>query len=261
VSRRDDNRAALRKITGRGVSAWDAFLRQNSRLPGPRANLELLHAAVDEGDDARFRHWREIDRGDEDAPDEFVVCCGVTGLGQLAASAFDRSKRLPPGPVHELKRWANDPRWRVREAVAMGLQRIGDASPHALCDVAEKWVDGTAYQRRAAVAGVCEPRFCVRAAGVSARIAAVLDRATSAYAGERDRRADGPVALRKALSYGWSVALAGDPRDVVPVFDRWARYAVDDADVRRMVRENLTKSRIAAVIPGEIARWSDLLSS
>jgi hypothetical protein len=255
---RDNNRAALRRIPGRGVSAWDAYLRQNSRLPGPRSNLELLDAAVDEGDDARFRHWRGTDRGTEDNGDEFLVCCGVVGLGRIVADTLARSRTVPPGPLHELKKWANDPRWRVREAVAMALQRVGDASRLALLEVAEKWVEGTAFERRAAVAGVCETRFCRREAAVSARIVAVLDRATAAFVSERHRRAPGAVALRKALSYGWSVALAGDPREAAPHFERWVR--TDDPDVGRIVRENLAKHRIASVLPDEIARWNDLRS-
>jgi hypothetical protein len=259
VTARDDFRQALRALPGRGVGAWDTYLRHNSRLPGPRANLELLDAAVDEGDERRFRHWRDLDRGREDAPDELVVMCGVVGLGRIGADTFTRSRRLPPGVVVELRRYANDERWRVREAVAMALQRIGDASEHVLLDVAEKLAGGSAYERRAAVAGVCEPRFCRSEAGVSPRIAALLDTVTESFTAERDRRADGAVALRKALSYGWSVALAADPRVAVPHFDPWVARSASDPDVRRIVRENLGKARLHRTIPRAVERWQRAL--
>lgn len=40
----------------RALPAWDAYLLANSALPGPRANLELLQAVADEGDEPYFRH-------------------------------------------------------------------------------------------------------------------------------------------------------------------------------------------------------------
>ncbi len=41
----------------RSLADWDPYLLAHSGLPGPRGNLELAEAAVDEGDEARFRHW------------------------------------------------------------------------------------------------------------------------------------------------------------------------------------------------------------
>ncbi len=41
----DAYRAELRRIAD-----WEAFLRAESRLPGPRSNLELAQAVAEEGD-------------------------------------------------------------------------------------------------------------------------------------------------------------------------------------------------------------------
>jgi hypothetical protein len=88
--------------TGRALgSDWESFLRAQSRLPGPRANLELAQAAALEGDADRLAALRG-------SPDEFLTTCGVIGLGRVVG-------------VDELRPWAADPRWRVPEAVAMAL--------------------------------------------------------------------------------------------------------------------------------------------
>ncbi len=48
------------------------FLREHSKLPGPRANLELLQAAADIGNERTFRRWIEAGSG-KDPTDEFVA--------------------------------------------------------------------------------------------------------------------------------------------------------------------------------------------
>ncbi|MGB4777623.1 MAG: HEAT repeat domain-containing protein, partial [Microbacterium sp.] len=99
--------------------AWPEYLTEHSGLPGPRANLELMQAVADVGD-----------QGDFDAlisgGDEYLVCCGVVGLGALLAAAADEQL------VTRLRTHASDERWRVREAVAMALQRLSDADPARL---------------------------------------------------------------------------------------------------------------------------------
>jgi len=51
-----------------------AFLTEHPALPGPRANLELAHAAADEGDHSWFDEL--IASGDE-----YLTMCGVVGMG------------------------------------------------------------------------------------------------------------------------------------------------------------------------------------
>jgi hypothetical protein len=61
------------------------------------------------------------------------------------------------------------------------------------------------------------------------------------------RRADGDVrALRKALGYCWSVAVAADPVAGLPHFTAYA--TVEDRDVAWIVRENSRKARLAGVL-------------
>src|SRR5213082_4263405 len=102
----DEYRAALRKLED-----WEPYLKKHSGLPGPRANLELVAAVVEEGDADRL--WRL-----SASRDEFLALCGTAGLGRIAL--------LEPETVMTwLRELASDPRWRVREGVAMALQRLG----------------------------------------------------------------------------------------------------------------------------------------
>ncbi len=144
----DDYRRALRD-----AADWASYLREHSGLPGPRANLELVQAVADEGDAARLDALIDTD-------DEYLVMCGVVGLGRLLAEGAE--------VVPRLRRHAMDSRWRVREAVAMALQRLGDADLPRLVDLASDWAnDDHPLVQRAAVAGICEPRLLKDTAGAS----------------------------------------------------------------------------------------------
>jgi len=52
---------------------------------------------------------------------------------------------------------ANDPRWRVREGVAMALQRWGSENFDALAVKMTEWASGSLLERRTAGAALCEP--------------------------------------------------------------------------------------------------------
>jgi hypothetical protein len=202
----------------RGLTDWEPYLRRHSGLPGPRANLELLQAAVDEGDEQRFRALAASE-------DEFVCMCGVAGL---AATGED------------VRAFAADPRWRVREAVVLGLQR---RDWETLAAEMERWAEGSAYEQRAAVAALCEPPL-LRVPGRAERVLGVLEDVTARY----ERRADPGDVLRKALGYGWSVAVAAAPAAGLPRFERLRSSA--DPDVRWIVNENLRKARLARLVAG-----------
>ncbi len=215
----------------------DAYLIERSGLPGPRGNLELLDAAADVADAAEIRRWAAIgpDEAGTNEPRGFLAMCGVAGLGRLAVEG-DRAA------VGELRVHANDPRWRVREAVAIALQRIGDADLDELSRIAEAWSDGTAYERRAAAAAVAEPRL-LRDPEAAARAVSLFDRITASFVADPgDRRSDELRTLRKALGYGWSVVIVADPSHGKRAFERW--LGSDDNDVRWICRENLKKARL-----------------
>ena len=223
----------------------EAYLRAHSNLPGPRGNLELLEAASAAASPTELRRWADLDPSvaPTDTPGEFVAAVGVVGLGRLVA-AGDRTL-LP-----RLRDASRDPRWRVREAVAIGLQAWGDLDRPALLAEMERWAGGSPLEGRAAMAALCEPRL-LREPDTIARTLAVLDRLTMAVRSAQDRRHPDVRVLRQALGYGWSVAVAADPDLGLPAFERW--LGDPDADVRWIVRSNLAKARLARAAPAWLA--------
>jgi len=138
---------------------------------------------------------------------------------------------------------AEDRRWRVREAVAIALQRWGMSDTAALLDAMSTWLASspTRLVQRAVVAALCEPALLGHPVTV-ARVLTDLDAITATLVAAPDRSSEDFRVLRKTLGYGWSVAVAADPGPGWRVFTRWTDAA--DPDVAWVVRENLGKRRM-----------------
>jgi hypothetical protein len=247
----------------RQLDDWDDYLRQEARLPGPRANLELLEAAIAAGDRARFEHLLALDNAlpsgaPANTPDEFLTVCAVAGLGKLVAEG-DRSW-LP-----ELRHRAADVRWRVREAVAIGLQHWGDHDMPALTQEMQAWSSGSWLEQRAVVAALAEPRLLRPSAGEdpTAAVFPIFNAITEAMAaaGALARRDPGYQVLRQALGYAWSVLVAANPAAGRPILERWLRQAesAQDKDLLWIARQNLKKNRLITLDPGWTSSWATRL--
>jgi hypothetical protein len=205
--------------------------------------LALVFAFAEEAKPAMIRRCAASD-------DEYLAACGAVGLGRLLADGDVAAE-------HELRRLADDQRWRVREGVAMGLQRLGDADGAALRRIVGAWAaTGSLLTRRAAIAAVCEPRLLVDED--TARTALdVLDQVTEALVAVpvvSRRGNDSFRVLRQALGYCWSVAIAARPDDGFARVERWV--TVPDRDVGWVIRENLKKKRLHAADPRRAERLS-----
>jgi hypothetical protein len=233
----DEHRAKLARLTD-----WEPYLLAESGLPGPRGNLELAAAFAAEASASQIRRYAAL--SPEQAPGgtarEFLAVCGVLGLGRFLVAGEEKAARL-------LRARAADPRWRVREAVAMALQTLGDADIPRLMSMAAEWRSGTFFEQRAVVAGLCEPRL-LRATTPARATIKILDQITAGLAKAADRREEGFKVLRQALGYGWSVAVVALPEEGKKKFERWFRE--DDPDVRWVLGENLKKARLARLDPG-----------
>jgi HEAT repeat protein len=238
----DAYREALRTLDD-----WDAFLLQESRLPGPRANLELAQAVAEEGDEELFRRLLSFDGEGAltNSPLVFLICCGILGLGKLLAEG--NREVLPT-----LRRYASDPRWRLREAVAMALQRLGEVDMDALLREMERWSKGNLLEQRAAAAALCELKLLREASRVE-RVLQTLDAITTSLQQVENRRSDEFKALRKGLGYCWSVAVAALPEVGTPMMEQWC--ASKDKDVLWVMKENLKKKRLTNMDAEWVARW------
>jgi len=138
ASRVQHYRAELKKRRGE----WEPYLKANSGLPGPRANLDLVTAS---------------------ARRPTPTSCGAcprraTNSWRFAARQTRATAKTEPDTVLPwLKELAEGPRWRVREGVAIALQQLGHASMPQLIAEMERWSKGGPLVQRAAAAGLCEP--------------------------------------------------------------------------------------------------------
>jgi HEAT repeats len=225
ATRTDEYRAALRKLKD-----WEPYLKKHSGLPGPRANLELVAAVVEEADADRL--WRL-----SASTDEFLATAGTAGLGRIALME-------PETVMAWLRELASDSRWRVREGVAMALQRLGKESMPKLLAEMRAWAHDDAFVQRAAVAGLCEPAL-LKANEDAVEVLAILDHVTRSLAATKDRRNEGFRVLRQALGYGWSVAAAAAPQNAKPYLEKWLDSA--DKDVAWVMKSNLGKARMSGL--------------
>jgi hypothetical protein len=254
------------------------YLLTNSGLPGPRGNLELAHALADllarkppgPAVQAGLTAWRaltaeEAPTGD---PREYLCFCGtlawsadwVRGPGGGQGGGRGRTQI-----TRALRQAAGDQRWRRREAVAMALQRIGEADQAALLALLASWLEGGSFlELRAVVAALAHPpllsdaAFARQALTLADRImerVAAPARRKSGLAPAARREEDFRV-LRQGLGYALSVLAAAEPERGFALLERWA--ASRDPDVAWILRENLKKKRLAAHA-GRVARLSAAL--
>jgi hypothetical protein len=230
MSRITDYRSTLNTLDD-----WIPYLLEESRLPGPRGNLELAYAVTQAGNQEQFDEFIRAAAGaKENTPQVFLVFCGVMGLGKLAAQGKQ-------GMFARLRAYASDARWRVREAVATGLQLAGDADMSALVKEMKHWSKGTWYEKRAAAAALAEPRLLKEPRHVR-QVLQIFDRITASMEARGDSKDEGYKVLRQGMAYCWSVAVAALPGAGKPAMEKW--LASENADIRRVMKENLKKNRL-----------------
>jgi len=250
----DENRAVL-----------EEYLMKQSGLPSPRANLELaqafgrvteeVYSDASETLDSMIDEW--VDLSESEAPTgnprEFLVFCGVIGLGAVAALQRQQLGNI----LIRLREKSNDGRWRVREAVCFALQRLlyryGAPFSHYL----EQWAQtGTPYELRAAAVSVADPPlldntdFAFKALYLHRLVFSRFQKYDNV---DREARR----VLVQGLSFSLSVVVTALPE---AGFDFMADLAhIDNKDIQKILKTNLAKDRLNAKYPEHVRRISDLL--
>jgi hypothetical protein len=238
-------------------SALEEYLKTNSRLPGPRMNLSLAMAAgrvagqiaanaeAEEALGTLLDRWAATPVEDAPSNDPGEILPAVAPLG-FAEAAVAR----PEWWDHELaklRRCAQDPRWRVRELVAAGLQTMLAADWNTTLDALHTWIDeGNPLEVRAAAAAVAEPPLLGDPARAEDALA-IQDASVSALSAisSSDRRDDDVRVLRRGLGYTVGVAVAAKPVPGTALLLRMARSG--DPDLVWVVKENLKKARLKRI--------------
>lgn len=219
------------------IQAWEDFLLRESGLPGPRGNLELAQVVADMGDEALFQRLLTFtpDRAPTNTPEEFLAFCGVVGLGKLVAGG-DKVQ------LDALRKVANDPRWRIREAVVMALERVGLHDMELLLQTMKTWnIQSSLLEKRAIACGLCQPTLLDNPDHARQTLA-ILDDITGTILALSTRKSEDFKALKKGLSYAWSIAIVALPAQGKPLLEKWLNSR--DSDVRAIMRENLKKQRL-----------------
>jgi hypothetical protein len=244
-----------------------ALLEANSGLPGPRANLELVHSFASSVARMHLEDWQwdfliglaatSPTKAPVNSSKEYLPICALVAIGALYGSGLPRPRRR--AALAALTKAASDPRWRVREAAAMGLQRIGERNPAVLREICTEWLSGADPLRlRAIVAGLAHPPilgdkdFALFCLDMAQTILGAVSRA-----GKEERKDDDFRVLRQGLSYAVSVFVAHAPAEGFALLRKTA--AIRDPDIARIVRENLKKTRLCDAFPGEVKQVSLIL--
>ncbi len=228
------------------------MLISNSDLPGPRGNLELAYAfgdcvnAVQYVDDTLWNiltDWALVPAAETppDGPGEFIPFCAVQALGAVFTLTDDQQKTRI---IEIFKSASNDPKWRIREAVAMGLQWIEEKDFSESKEIFVNWIDeASLLERRAIIAALAHPpvlynrdnvRFCLEITGK------ILNDIIDLEAGFR--KTEEFRVLRKGLEYAISVFTAHLPDEGFEFMKKWALS--HDPDIKKIIKSNLGKSRL-----------------
>ncbi len=241
-----------RALTG-NQRPLEFYLRDHSRLPGPRANLELandvgslLASSVPKYHENVRTLVTQFANGDRkkvlsNTPEEFIMLCGIISFGTCAAAYAPWREES----FEMLEHYACSSQWRVREGVAIALQHLVTAIPHdTLTRLVKLATTGNYLQQRAAIATIAEPPLLndedlLHAALKIQRI--VLDRFRTAP--RHDRKTEELRTLRRTLGYTISVVTVAHPEQGFALMRECASWK--DADITWILRENLKKKRLA----------------
>ena len=243
------NKTETYRQTLASLRDWEPYLLKESGLPGPRGNLELAQVVADEGDRCLFDHFLAYTPqvAPTNDPHEFLAFCGVVGLGRLLAEGDGKI-------LEQLRSFASDPRWRLREGVAMALQRLGKQDMRRLLDAMEKWSSGNWLEKRAAAAALAEPVLLHNEEDALAALQ-ILDRITASMENSGDAKKEGYKVLQQGLGYCWSVVVVAAPQQGKRLMEKW--LACPNRVIQRIMQENLKKNRLRRMDSAWVEKWRE----
>ncbi len=242
-----------------------AYLVSQSNLPGRRANLEYAYAFAEVVKERYAKEPEKLwqlcldlilfaaDEAPVNDPKEFLPFCGACALGAVGSVSAPYFQEA----LSRLKELAADPRWRIRESVAMGIQKMIEKERHKTLNELESWIlNGNWLAMRAVAAGVAEPallRDTQTARTALALHKMIFDRIRTAC----DRKSEAFKTLQKGLGYSLSVVISATPKEGFEYL--YQLIDSQDPDIRWIVKENLKKNRLIKHFPDEVAALKALL--
>jgi hypothetical protein len=246
-------------IAGRPADLYRR-LELASGLPGPKMNLSLALDLASHGArlgakvDPLAKAMAELppDEARGASGKEFLSVCGVLIVGARAMTAKNDAGRDEALALFEAK--ADDPRFRVREAIPIALAMLGSTMKEALAPRVAHWMDRY-FQAAAVILALADPAWLETFPPEHHEEALDLLHAAFLLAHEAPRSAaryPGHKALVEALTW---VPGALAKRFGVRVFDRlgvWADY-VSIPEMRDVILANLDDTQLKKPFRDEIA--------
>lgn len=242
-------------------------LEVQSGLPGKRVNVDLAVAFAH--DCARFGPkiddlaYTMANLSPEEArgasPKEFLVMCGVLAVGARGMVAKENSVRTRALALLEEK--ADDPRFRVRDAVPLALAMLGNKMKDNLGELVEPWMNRY-FHAAAVIRALSDPAWLETFAKDDYYQPINLLHFAFVLAHEAPRSASrypGHKALVEAL--GW-VPNAVAKRFPIQMCDRygiWAEY-VEVPELREALLKNLADPYMKKAFAFEIKRMKETMS-
>jgi len=239
------------------VESLKEIIEANSNLPGPRANLEFAAAFADliaeNAESVADRMWdlcaelAELspDVAPVDDPKEFIPFCGAVGLGAVGSRVDAYYEKV----LTSLKKLSRDRRWRMREAVCMGLQKLLVRHPEKTLEALQSWIpEGDPLGMRAVAATVSDPEL-LQDQDIADRVLRLHREIIDQIGSVQDRKAKPFRSWRKALGYTLSIVVCALPDAGWGLIDEL--IASKDTDLLWIARSKLKKRRLLRNFPEE----------
>jgi hypothetical protein len=221
-----------------------------SHLPGPRVNLTLSYQFADWFNKAWLHEdlqdmlfgWTGTSAEDAptNAPREFLPFCGLLALCSYYPHADEATQERIMGRVQVAM---NDSRWRVREAAAIGLQRIAekDFAP-VKAFITQHLPEANMLEMRAIIAALAHPPILNN--GIARYSLAVSEEILGRlYTGlQGGKKPKNLSILSKGLQYALSVFVAALPEEGFPLLRKFA--GLGEPEINRIITANLRKARL-----------------
>jgi len=108
----------------------------------------------------------------------------------------------------------------------------------------KKWMDGNELEKRAIVAGLCEPKL-LKEKTIIIELLEILKIITMGFDNIYGKLSENQNSLRKTLGYGWSVAIVSLPNEGKLAFEKIAEC--NNKHIKWIVKENLRKKRLTVM--------------
>ena len=243
-------------------------LELQAGLPGPRVNMNLAGAFATECARLGLKVDQLVYAMADLPPDEargasgkeFLSVCGVLAVGARATSAKESAPRDRALALLEVK--ADDPRFRVRDAVPLALAMLGSTMKEELGERVEPWMDRY-FHAAAVIRALSEPTWLETYGYDDFYQPIILLNMAFMLAHEAPRSAfryPGHKALVEALGTAPKAVTRRFPQQMFQRYVMWADY-VKVPELREAILTNIDDTQFKKSFREDIKHIKDLVEA